>query len=172
MTLGLALLSSLAMARDFSAEEIVGTYKSQDNKATVTVNKILIAQPTLFEPARYEYKTDITVDAGPCLEMYGGDSVVSFLNNNLYYNGSWKPVEYLSARTRDDSDYDGDTFVSDVDFVATKKTADSGKVTYDFSLSIDVAHNPDYGDGADGGEAEFERCYAQTTTSWNLYKVK
>ena len=152
-------------ASDFSPFEIVGTYKSFDEMAVVIVKKIMTVRQTLFDRAQYKYLVDMKVDAGPCMEMYGDEREVISEDKKLRYNGSWKPVEYLLANSKGDSDYDGDVYVNDIDFLAKKTTSKSGIIKYSFDLSIDISHNPDTDGEADESKVEFKKCYDATKTS-------
>lgn len=165
LVLGL-FISLPAFAADFSPESFLGTLVSPDKKAKVVVYKEIVREADLFNPAKYEYFADISFDAGPCMEMYGNERLVSGKRLSFRYNGSWKPVEYLSTGFSEDSDYDGDVYLESASFTATKKGAAAATFTLDFS----VGHNPDGGDGEDGGVSEFEACSKRTVSSWKLTK--
>jgi hypothetical protein len=164
--------AAVCLAGDFSPKDIVGSYESSDRKAKVTVREVMTADATLFEPAQYAYSVDIEADAGACMEMYGSNRIVQLKNNELRYNGSWKPTEYLSAQASQDSDNDGSVYVSDASFKATKKSLEDGTSSYTYELAIDITHNPDSGDGGDGGESAFAQCYQETIKDWTLAKTK
>jgi hypothetical protein len=160
-----AMISS-AFASPFSPEEILGTYNSTDRMAQVKVYKKLVKEATLFEPATYEYLADITFDAGPCMEMYGGEREVTVKNQSFNYNGSWLPkTEYLSTSYRGDNDYDGSVYVDSISLRATKYH-DNGKSKIRLDLDFNLIHNPDYSDGEDGGEASFDECMEKTVSGW------
>ncbi len=165
----LTMLTS-AFAAPFSPEELLGTYTSADRKAAVRIYKEMTKAPTLFEPAVFQYYTDIEFDAGPCMLMYGGDRKVNSLRGTFSYNGSWLPkTEYLSSSFGEDGDNDGQVYVDSVDLKFSKTHA-SGKSSVQMSLSFNLTHNPDGGDGEDGGVANFESCSKKTLTGWSNFK--
>jgi len=164
--------TAVCFAGDFSPKEIVGSYESSDHKAKVTVREVMTADATLFEPAQYDYSVDVEADAGACMEMYGSNRIVQLKNSKLRYNGSWKPTEYLSTQASQDSDDDGSVYVSDASFTATKKSYEDGTSSTTYKLAIDITHNPDSGDGEDGGVSAFAQCYQETIKDWTLTKTK
>lgn len=158
---------------DFSPEELVGKYESKDKKVVVTVNKNLVAAPTLFDPAKYSYDIDIKFFAGECMKMYGSNPFIESKRLKLDYNGSWKPTEYLTATYYEDNPgYDGYVWVNEANFRATKKLNESGATSISLAFDFSISHTPDYSDGEDGGEQAFEDCYDKTKTYWDeLVKV-
>jgi hypothetical protein len=167
----LIILSLNAWCAPFSPEELLGTYLSKDKIAKVKVYKKVVSDADLFNPAKYEYFTDISFNAGKCMTMYSSDPNIELKGLKFRYNGDWLPKnEYLSAEYRGDSDYDGSVYVDSVDFTATKKHYKSGKTTIKLSLDFSVSHNPDPGDGGDGGVAQFEKYWKETKSRWNDFQ--
>lgn len=168
LALGLSFVSS-AFAGPFSPEELLGTYTSSDKKAVVRIYKEIVRERTLFDPEVYEYYADFKFDGGPCMEMYGNEREIIKERRTFGYNGSWLPKhEYLSTGFSEDSDYDGDVYIESAGFTATKEHK-NGKSTVKLELDFSVGHNPDYSDGEDGGEGEFERCSKKTVSSWTKF---